>query len=219
MSLSINNNILVINKPKGITSFKVVEYIKKTYKFKKVGHAGTLDPNATGVLIIGVNEGTKALASLILDDKEYIATIKFGISTSTFDPEGEILETRQTNLLESDIIDAIDFFKKNPYIQKPPIFSAIKINGKKLYEYARKNQDVLIPSREVKIYRIELLDFDYQNQLAIIKMTVSKGFYVRSFAVDFAKKLNTIAILADLIRTKSGNFSLESAIDMKNIKV
>lgn len=208
-------NIIVVNKPKGITSNDVVQLIKKKYNYKKVGHAGTLDPNASGVLVLGINEGTKTLSKLILDKKEYIATIQFGYATNTYDLEGDkTFETNKKINLE-DIKNILNFIENGkPFEQKPPLFSAIKVNGKKLYEYARKNINVEIPIRHVTIYEKEIIDFDFNSQILKIKLMVSKGFYIRSFANDLGISLFTFGTLIDLVRTKSGEFTLENAIDL-----
>lgn len=208
-------NIIVINKPKGITSHDAISLYKKNNNIKKIGHAGTLDPNASGVLVVGINSGTKELAKLILDDKEYIATIKLGMHTTTYDMEGDIIEKNEDLIFDIENIKSIvKFFDNKNHLQKPPIYSAIKINGKKLYQYARENKTVEIPMREVQIKSLEILSFDSAKNILVCKMLVSKGFYVRSFAMDFAKKLNTYGTLIDLVRTKSGKFTLCEAIDL-----
>lgn len=209
-------NILLIDKPKKITSNGVCSIIKKNFKnIKKIGHAGTLDPMATGLLIVGINSGTKKLSELINQDKQYIATIKFGIKTSTYDSEGEVINRCDLKVEIDKLVKILKMYKNTCFYQKPPIYSAIKIKGKKLYEYARKNIDIEIPIRKVFVENIELLEFDYKNQIAKILMDVKKGFYVRSFANDLAKKLNTCGYLYDLRRTKSGNFSIEDAIELE----
>lgn len=210
----IMENIIVLNKPKGITSHDAISIYKKNNNIKKIGHAGTLDPNASGVLVVGINSGTKKLAELILDDKEYIATIKLGMHTTTYDAEGDIIANDNLQLEKENIMIALKSFDNIKYLQKPPIYSAIKINGKKLYEYARENKKVEIPMREVEIKSLEMLSFDSTQNILVCKMLVSKGFYVRSFAMDFAKKINTNGTLIDLVRTKSGNFTLSEAINL-----
>lgn len=208
--------ILLINKPIDWTSNDVVQKIKNTFKYKKVGHAGTLDPNATGLLIIGYDESTKQLSKLIIDDKQYIAKIKFGIETNSGDITGTITNKKETELDINDIKNKCDSFLDN-YYQTPHAYSAIKINGKKAYEYARKNIDVKIEPRLVKIYHYDLINFDSINQELIIKIDVSKGFYVRSFAVDLAKKLNTYATIISLERTKCGKYQLIDAIELDQL--
>ncbi len=208
------DKIIVINKPVGLTSNDVVQIIKKSFGFKKVGHAGTLDPNASGVLILGINQATKLLSSLLLDDKEYIASIQFGYSTNTYDIEGKI--TNQTN--KKVVIDKItnhinNLLQQTIINQNPPLYSAIKKDGKKLYEYARNNISVQIEPRKVKLLEANIISFDFESQVLEIKLKVSKGFYVRSFANDLGVSLDNYATLIKLIRTKSGNYSLEDAID------
>lgn len=210
-------NILIVNKPKGITSNDVVQLIKKKYNYKKVGHAGTLDPNASGVLVLGINDGTKLLSKLILDKKEYIATIQFGYATDTYDLEGK--KTFETNFKTNiDYINKVlnGIIVNKSFKQKPPIYSAIKINGKKLYEYARDNVEVKISDRDVTIYEKEILNFDLEKQILKIRLLVSKGFYIRSFANDLGISLNTYGTLIDLIRTKSGEFTIDQAIDLNS---
>lgn len=207
-------NIIVINKPKGMTSHDAISIYKKNNNIKKIGHAGTLDPNASGVLVVGINSGTKKLAELILDDKEYIATIQLGMHTTTYDIEGDIIVNHDLKLKRSNIEKIIQSFDNRKYLQKPPIYSAIKINGKKLYEYAREKKEVEIPMREVEIKSLEILSFNLTKSILVCRMLVSKGFYVRSFAMDFAKELNTYGTLIDLVRTKSGKFTLSEAINL-----
>lgn len=205
-------NIIVVNKPKGVSSFWVVNFIKKKFNYKKVGHAGTLDPNATGVLILGVNEGTKQLSNLLLDDKEYIATIEFGYRTDSYDIDGKILERTSNKVNFKQIQNYLKDLHDLEIYQTPPIYSAIKVNGKKLYEYARENKDIRIEKRKVKIIENEIISFDEVSQILKIRLLVSKGFYIRSFANDIGISLNSLATLIDLERTKSGNFSLNDAI-------
>lgn len=208
-------NIIVVNKPKYISSNDAVQIIKKKFNYKKVGHAGTLDPLATGVLVLGVNDGTKQLSKLLLDNKQYIATIQFGYSTTTYDTEGEIVN-KSTNKVDLEMINnwIQQLLNKQIINQTPPIYSALKVNGKRLYEYAVNNQHVEIKAREVKLFGATILDFDNDKQILTIKLDVSKGFYIRSFANDIGIALNTYATLIDLIRTKSGEFDLTNAIEL-----
>lgn len=209
------NNILVVNKPLNWTSNDVVQKVKRVIKAKKVGHAGTLDPNADGVLVLGINEGTKELANLILDDKEYIATICFGIKTNTFDSTGLITEKKLSIFNYEDLKKVLDEFLTNEYYQVPPAFSAIKINGKKAYELARDNIEIEIKPRLVKIYEYEIIDFS--NFELKIRLLVSKGFYIRSFANDLAQKLKTVGCLLKLTRTKSGPFLINEAVEIEEV--
>jgi tRNA pseudouridine55 synthase len=206
----LNNNIILIDKPKGITSNDVVQQIKKYKKYKKVGHAGTLDPNATGLLVIGINNGTKKLGNLTLDNKQYIATIHFGKQTDTFDSEGKIIKEIDTkNLTLDKIINSINLLMKE-YLQSVPMFSAVKIKGEKLYNLARKNISIDTPKKEVKILNYEIINFS--NPILILKIDVSKGFYVRSFANDVGILCDNCAFLEELRRTKSGEFNVCDAL-------
>ena len=208
------DKIIVINKPIGLTSNDVVQIIKKSFGFKKVGHAGTLDPNASGVLILGINHATKLLSSLLLDDKEYIASIQFGYSTDTYDMEGKITNQTNKKIVVDKITNHINNLLQQTIIdQTPPLYSAIKKDGKKLYEYARNNISVQIEPRKVKLLEANIISFNFESQILEIKLKVSKGFYVRSFANDLGLSLDNYATLTKLIRTKSGNYSLEDAID------
>ncbi|MCV3754123.1 tRNA pseudouridine(55) synthase TruB [Ureaplasma zalophigenitalium] len=208
-------NILVINKPQNWTSFDVVNKLKYLLKVKKIGHAGTLDPNATGVLIIGINEGTKLLGKLILDEKEYVADILFNVHTDTYDIVGEVLH-RDDKVVDLQMIQtAITNFITQDYYQTPPMHSAIKINGKKAYDFARKNIYLELPQRLVQIKEYEILSL-HENILKI-RLVVSKGFYIRSFAVDLAKQLHTYATLKNLVRIRSGKFKLQDALEIEEV--
>ncbi|WP_016829169.1 tRNA pseudouridine(55) synthase TruB [Ureaplasma urealyticum] len=214
---TINKNIIVINKPINWTSNDVVQKVKRIIKAKKVGHAGTLDPNASGILVLGINEGTKLLTKLTLDSKTYVAEIQFGISTNTYDSTGEIISKINKFITLTEIESAIENLYKNEYWQKPPKFSALKINGKKAYELARNNIIFEIEPRLVKIFEYNILDFNYEKQILKIIIKVSKGFYVRSFAVDLAARINNLAHLLSLVRTESGQFSINDAIEIEQV--
>ncbi len=207
-------DILIINKPKNWTSNDVVQKVKGILKAKKVGHGGTLDPLATGVLIIGINSGTKLLSQFLIDEKEYIAKIQFGFNTTTYDLEGDIIN-RDNKIIKLDDINKVLKFYLNEHDQYPPIYSAIKKDGKPLYAYARNNIEVEIKPRIMKVLEYKVID--YQNNILEIKMAVPKGFYIRSFSNDIGIKLNTYATLIDLIRTKSGDFKIEDAIEIESL--
>lgn len=213
------DGILIIDKEKNYTSRDVVNIVSKTLKTKKVGHTGTLDPLATGILVICVGKATKLVDILTNHDKEYIADIIFGIETDTLDSTGNILKEENKIIKKEDIIQVLNSYKKE-YNQQVPIYSAIKINGKKLYEYARENIDVELPTRKVNIYDIELLKYEIiDNKTHIqIRCNVSKGTYIRSLIRDIGNSLNTCAIMTNLRRTKLGNFNIEDAIKIKDIK-
>lgn len=206
------DGIVIIDKPKGYTSRDVVNIVGKTFKTKKVGHTGTLDPLATGVLVVCINKGTRLVEILTSQDKEYIADFTLGINTDTLDSEGTILFEEDIKIDKETIIKALQSMI-GEYEQVVPIYSAVKVNGKKLYEYARNNEEVVPPKHKVNIYSLELLDINYLNNKTNIKVKchVSKGTYIRSLGRDIASKLNTCAIMTNLRRTKQGDFSIDSA--------
>lgn len=213
------DGILIIDKEKNYTSRDVVNIVSNSLKTKKVGHTGTLDPLATGLLVICVGKATKLVDILTNHDKEYIADVTFGIETDTLDSTGNIIREENKIIKKEDIIQVLNSYKKE-YDQQVPIYSAIKINGKKLYEYARENIDVELPTRKVNIYDIELLNYEIiDNKTHIqIRCNVSKGTYIRSLIRDIGNSLNTCAIMTDLRRTKLGDFNIEDAIKIKDIK-
>ena len=204
------DGIILINKEKNLTSRDVVNLVSKKLNIKKVGHAGTLDPLATGLLVIGVGKATKIMEMLTLDTKEYIATAKLGIKTDTLDITGDILEENYDFNLEKDELEkALQGFKKK-YFQEVPLFSAIKVNGKRLYQYGRENKEIDLPKKEVEIFEIELLEYK-KNQEFTFRVLVSKGCYIRSLIRDIGLSLNINMTMQDLIRTKSGKFKLENS--------
>lgn len=209
------NGIIVVNKPKGITSRDVVNKVCKILNTKKVGHTGTLDPIASGTLVLCIGNATKLVEELTSYDKEYIATVKLGVLTDTLDTTGKVLKTQNTELKKEELIKVLNSFI-GTYKQEVPIYSAVKINGKKLYEYARCNIDVTLPKRSVTIHDIELLDFNKDNYKFMVK--VSKGTYIRSLIKDINDKLNVIGSMEDLIRTKQGMFSLNDSYTLDNIE-
>ena len=209
------NGVLIINKPKDYTSRDVVNKLNHILETKKIGHTGTLDPLATGVLVIAVGSYTKLVNELTSLDKEYIAEIKLGIKTDTSDITGNILEENNNyNINKEDILNVFNNFPKE-YEQTVPAYSAVKINGKKLYEYARENIKVELPKRLVNIYSLELLDFS--NDIIKFKTKVSKGTYIRSLIEDICTKLNVVGTMNSLVRTKQGKFSIEESINLDDI--
>ena len=213
------NGILIIDKPKGITSRDVVNKVIKKFNTKKVGHTGTLDPIATGVLVICVGSATKLVSELTSNDKEYIASVTLGLETDSIDTEGNVLKDINCIKTKEEIINVLNSFKGN-YNQEVPIYSAVKINGKKLYEYARENIEVELPKREVEISNIELFgDIEYKDNKTVFKFkcSVSKGTYIRSLIRDIATKLNTVGIMTDLRRIRQGNFKIEDSKKIENI--
>jgi tRNA pseudouridine55 synthase len=215
---NIVDGIIIINKPKGCTSHDVVYRIKKIYG-EKIGHTGTLDPNATGVLPILIGNGTKLSKYLINHDKTYIATIQLGIKTDTADSEGTQIETKPVleKMLEAKEIEKVLQSFKGNQVQTPPIYSAIKVKGKKLYEYARSGQQVEIPRRNVTIYSINLLNIDKKNNQIVIEVKCSKGTYIRSLCEDIAFKLETVGYMKELNRTQVGVFYIEKSITLDDL--
>ena len=213
------NGVLIIDKPKGITSRDVVNAIVKKFNTKKVGHTGTLDPIATGVLVVCIGSATKLVDYLTSSDKEYIASVCLGALTDTLDSDGNILREENCFKTKEEIVNVLNSFKGR-YLQEVPLYSAVKINGRKLYEYARNNEQVVLPKREVEIKNIELIDnVEYINNktIFIFKCSVSKGTYIRSLIRDIAYKLNTIGIMTDLRRTRQGNFDIENSVILDEI--
>ena len=211
--------IIVINKPIRCTSYNIVYRVKKIFK-EKVGHTGTLDPLATGVLPILIGKGTKLSNYLMEHDKEYIATLKLGKKTDTLDAEGEVIEEREVddNIFNKDKIDEV----LNKFIGKieqiPPLYSAIKVNGKKLYEYARNGQNVEVKPRQVEIYKINLLNIDKEQKEIKFKVNCSKGTYIRTLCLDIAEKLGSIGYMSSLQRTRVGRFKIEDAITIDELE-
>ena len=208
------NGVLFVNKPEGLTSRDVVNQISRIYGTKKVGHTGTLDPMATGVLIVCLGSYTKLVNLLTSSYKEYIADMKFGVNTDTGDVTGNVLETKEVNLSYDELKRVIDTFPKE-YIQTVPKYSAVKVNGKKLYEYAREGKEVELPKRQVFIEELELLE--YQDGIVRFRCVVSKGIYIRSLILDIAERLDTVATMSGLVRTKQGNVSLEDCMTLESI--
>lgn len=213
------NGILLINKEKNFTSHDVVSIVKKITK-SKVGHTGTLDPNATGVLPLLLGEATKISKYLINHDKEYRVILQLGEKTTTADPEGKILEKRAVpdKIFENNYAQNIlnKFIGKQEQI--PPIYSAIKVDGKKLYDYARHGQKVKIEPRKIEIYSIELLKLDKELKQIHFNVSCSKGTYIRSLCEDIAEKLDTVGYMKELQRTKVGMFLIENAITIEEFK-
>lgn len=208
------NGVIVVNKPKGITSRDVVNKLVKEFSTKSIGHIGTLDPMATGVLVCLIGKYTK-LGSIMVDhDKEYIATFKLNVLTDTLDSEGKILKTDNKKISLEEMQTAIEHFNGLTYTQEVPIYSAVKVNGKKLYNYARNNEDVILPKKEVSIYKLELISFDDEVK---IKCKVSKGTYIRALIRDICAYLGTYGIMTDLVRTKLGNYDISDAYSLEDI--
>lgn len=206
---------LNVYKPKGMTSHDVVSFMRKATGIKQIGHTGTLDPFAEGVLPVCIGKATR-LIEYLDDDKEYLATVQFGSNTDTYDLEGNVTETFDKKAEKNDIIEGLKKFEGEIF-QMPPAYSAIKVNGKKLYEYARKGLEVDIQPRKVFIEQIELKNFDEEQQTAVIRVKCSKGTYIRSIAFDLGKELGCGGHLIKLIRTRAGKFSIENAAALEDI--
>lgn len=212
--LSNYSGVIIVNKPVDITSFDVVNSISKTLGIKRVGHTGTLDPLATGILVVTIGKATKIGELLTATYKEYQAGVLLGVNTDTLDITGKIKNTKivPENL---PIESTLNSYKKT-YLQEVPIYSAVKVNGKKLYDYARQNKEVTLPKKEVTIKEIKLLETD--RNTFTFKTTVSKGCYIRSLIRDIGLSLNTYATMTNLIRTKQGKFTIEEANTLEEIE-
>ena len=213
------DGIILINKPKGYTSHDIVSIAKKTLN-EEIGHTGTLDPNATGVLPLLIGKGTKLSKYLINHDKEYVATIKLGEMTETADSEGKIIKKEDVSgeVFNEDLIKYVLKSFIGEQTQIPPMYSAIKLNGKKLYEYARKGIEVEVKPRKIEIYSITLEKLDKEKLEIIFKVNCSKGTYIRSLCEDIAKKLGTVGYMKELQRTKAGDFCIEDCVSVKDLK-
>lgn len=213
------DGILVVNKSKGLTSNDIVKKVKKILN-TKVGHTGTLDPNATGVLPLLLGNATKISKYLINHDKEYEAVIKLGAKTTTADVEGKIIEEKEVNKekLKKENIEEVlkSFIGKQQQI--PPIYSAIKVNGKKLYEYARQGKEVEIKARNIEIYDLKLLKIDSKNDELTINVKCSKGTYIRSLCEDIAVKLETLGYMKELNRIQVGEFNIKGSVTIEEFK-
>lgn len=212
------NGIIVIDKPKDYTSRDIVNIVSKTFHTKKVGHTGTLDPIATGVLVVCVNKATKLVELLSSLDKEYVADFEFGTLTDTLDNTGKVISDEHIKIEKENMIKVLKSMI-GKYEQVVPIYSAIKVNGRKLYEYARNNEEVILPIHKVEVYDLELLSISNENNKthAKIRCHVSKGTYIRSLGNDIAKYFNTNAIMTGLRRTKQGKFLIEKAMKLEEL--
>ncbi len=215
------NGIIIVNKEKGMTSHDVVGKIRKIFSTKQVGHLGTLDPLATGVLAVCINSATKLVQFLSDHDKTYVARVCLGTSTDTYDLEGKVIDYVKVENVDSNLIDkCLDSFLGES-LQIPPMYSSIKVNGKKLYEYARKGEMIEVEPRPIKIYRIQRIsDLEYINDQCYfdIRVSVSKGTYIRSLCFDIGRKLNLPSMMKDLQRETLGNFSLQDSTTLEEIE-
>lgn len=212
------NGIISVNKPKGLTSRDVVNEIQKSLN-TKAGHTGTLDPMAEGVLVVCLGKASKLAELLTSTQKEYIAEVTLGLETDTLDIEGKMLKEDNKHITKKQIEEALKFFTKT-YKQEVPKYSAVKVNGKRLYEYARNNQEVTLPKKEVTIYDLKLLDYKNENNKIVftIYTKVSKGTYIRSLIRDVAHHLNTLGTMSKLTRISQGKFKIENTYTLEEIK-
>jgi tRNA pseudouridine55 synthase len=214
------NGVLLVNKPQCLTSRDVVNRVSKMLNTKQIGHTGTLDPLATGVLVLCVGSATKIVELITAYDKEYITGIKFGIETDTLDIEGNIVKEETVRDISFDEINDVLKTFIGQIKQEVPLYSAIKINGKRLYKYAREGIQIELPVHNIEVYDIKLLE---NNSMVdndfMVKCHVSKGTYIRSLVHDIGKKLNTLATMSSLIRIKQGNFKLQDCYSLENIEL
>lgn len=210
------DGVLLVNKKEGLTSFDVVRKIKKALNTKKVGHCGTLDPLAKGLLVVTVGKALKISRFIEGDEKEYIATIKIGERTATLDREGEVVEKKEITSFSSENINKVFSSLIGTIKQKPPIYSAIQVNGKRLYEYARENIEVEIKEREIEIKELELID--YNDKFIKYRVVCSKGTYVRVLCETIANKLNNIGYMYDLVRTRIGKLNIDKSFTLEDIE-
>lgn len=209
------NGLIVVNKERDWTSRDVVNKISSIFDTPRVGHTGTLDPLATGVLVIAIGEGLKLVDLLSCDTKEYVATVALGLLTDTLDITGNIIEKKDFKIDREEIIKVLNSFLGKS-IQEVPLYSSVKVNGKRLYDYARNNLPVVLPKREIEIYKIELLDTSCDT--FTFKVSVSKGTYIRSLIRDIGKKLDIPCTMKGLHRTRQGQFSIADSHSIKDIE-
>ena len=208
------DGILIINKKKNMTSRDIVNIACKKLNTKKVGHTGTLDPLAEGVLVLAINKGLKLVDDITSLNKEYIAKVTLGIKTDTLDITGNVLEKKEEYIEKEKLIDVLNSFI-GIYHMEVPIYSAVKVNGKKLYEYAREGKEVKLPVKDVYVNEIELIS--YEDNEFTFRCNVSKGTYIRSLINDICNKLGVIGTMSNLTRTKQGNFDIKDAIEISDI--
>ena len=206
---------LNVYKPKGKTSHDVVAILRRVTKIKQIGHTGTLDPFAEGVLPICIGKATR-LIEYLNDDKAYIGTVQLGKSTTTYDLEGETVDVSDKTPDLEEIENELNNFRGD-IEQLPPIYSAIKVNGKKLYEYARKGEEVEIKPRSVNINELKILNYDQENRILELYIKCSKGTYIRSIAHDLGKNLGCFGHLIKLVRVKAGDFEVENSIKLEDL--
>ena len=210
-----NHGWLIIDKPLGISSANAVSRIKRISQVKKVGHAGTLDPLATGVLPIAIGEATKTVSYLVDSLKSYTFTIRWGEHTTTGDSEGDIIKTTKQRPSKREILNLLNEFI-GTISQRPPLFSSIRINGKRAYEFARLKKNISLPKRQIKIKKFKLIKLIDINHASFF-VECGKGTYIRSLVEDFSQRLKTFGFVKDLRRTQVGPFSEKSSIKLGNL--
>lgn len=209
------SGVLIVDKPVGMTSHDVVQAIRKGTHINRAGHTGTLDPRASGVLVVLVGPAVRLSEFVSASDKRYQAVIKFGMTTSTFDSEGEVTSRRPVDISFEELEEALSSFV-GEFEQTPPIYSALRVKGKKAYELAREGKEVELEPRLITVHSLELLDWDPPE--AVVDIQCSSGTYVRSLASDLGEKLGCGATLIGLRRTKNGRFGLRDAVSLRRLE-
>lgn len=212
-----NKGILIVNKPQDFTSFDVVAKLRRIAGTRRIGHGGTLDPMATGVLPVFIGGATKAVNFAISQDKEYIAGFQLGVSTDTQDCTGTVLCHSEKRVDTEQVKQALECFK-GKIMQLPPMYSAIRVDGKRLYELARKGSKIERPKREITIFEIELLSFNEEKQLGLFRVLCSKGTYVRTLCHDLGEELGTYGMMSSLLRTRAGQYTLVQSHSLEEIE-
>jgi len=212
------DTVVLIDKPAGRTSFNIFSEVRKILKIKKIGHSGTLDLAASGLLVACTGSATRLTRFFLESDKRYTATLKLGIVTDSCDTEGEVLETRPVEGVTKQTVEDVLSEFKGDIIQIPPVYSALKINGRRASDLAREGRDVKMKERKIRIDSIDLTDCDLDNDSFTIDVKCSKGTYIRSLAFDIGQRLGTGAHLSDLRRTESGIFNVENAATIEEIR-
>ncbi len=211
------NGVLIINKPMGFTSFDIVAIMRRATGQRKMGHLGTLDPNATGVLPLVLGNGTKAQDLIVNTDKSYRAQFMLGVKTDTLDIWGKVLEERKSCVTREEILNKLPLFT-GEITQIPPMYSAVQVEGKRLYDLARQGKTVERQGRRVTVYSLELKDFDEKSQKGVIEISCSKGTYVRTIIDDLGISLGTCAVMTGLVRTRACGYTLDEAIPLERAK-
>lgn len=211
------NGVLVINKPMDFTSFDVVAIMRRVTGERKIGHLGTLDPNATGVLPLVLGNATKAQDLVVNHDKEYVATFRLGVKTNTLDIWGEVIKEEKTSFSKEDILKILPRFT-GEIQQIPPMYSAVKVDGKRLYDLARDGKEVERKARPVTVYELSLTDFDEESQQGTLKIKCSKGTYVRTLIDDIGDTLGSFGVMTSLVRINACGYSIDDAISLEKAR-